>query len=162
MRSAWRFLRSSVHALQFFGAAVFLTATPPVAHAGHPRNVTHQQGATRVWINPSSRVYHCPGSRYYGATKRGSYATEADARAKGNRPAQGKACGPVHEPTGPVRPLGDFGSGNDVQVWVNTSSGVYHCPGSPYFRNTKRGQLMTEHEAKASGKRPAYGKTCGS
>ena len=48
---------------------------------------------TRVWVNTSSGVYHCPGSRYYGKTKRGTYMTEAEAVKAGNRPAYGRACG---------------------------------------------------------------------
>lgn len=46
----------------------------------------------RVWINTNSRVYHCPGTRYYGATSRGRYATEAEAISAGNRPAYGSRC----------------------------------------------------------------------
>jgi micrococcal nuclease len=30
---------------------------------------------SRVWVNTSSRVYHCPGTRYYGNTARGEYLT---------------------------------------------------------------------------------------
>ena len=46
----------------------------------------------KVWINTGSHVYHCPGTRYYGATKRGRYASEAEAISSGNRPAYGQQC----------------------------------------------------------------------
>ncbi|HVI57912.1 MAG TPA: hypothetical protein VM619_03425 [Luteimonas sp.] len=46
----------------------------------------------KVWINTGSHVYHCPGTRYYGATKRGYFATEAEAISSGNRPAYGTRC----------------------------------------------------------------------
>ncbi len=53
---------------------------------------TQSGQATRVWINTGSHVYHCPGTRYYGATKRGRYASEAEAVSGGNRPAYGQRC----------------------------------------------------------------------
>jgi opacity protein-like surface antigen len=53
---------------------------------------------------------------------------------------------------GPGRP--------DVKVWVNTQSGVYHCPGSRWYGATKQGQYMTQKEAQNKGYRPAYGKVC--
>ena len=40
-----------------------------------------------------------------------------------------------------------------ARVWVNTRSGVYHCPGSQYYGKTKSGEFMGEAEARASGKR---------
>ena len=48
----------------------------------------------------------------------------------------------------------------DVKVWVNTNSGVYHCPGTRWYGNTKHGEYMTQREAQKKGYRPAYGKVC--
>lgn len=48
--------------------------------------------AVKVWVNKTSKVYHCPGSRYYGKTKSGEYMTQGEAQAAGNHPAGGKAC----------------------------------------------------------------------
>jgi hypothetical protein len=48
----------------------------------------------------------------------------------------------------------------DVRVWVNTATGVYHCPGSRWYGNTKQGQYMTQAEAQEKHYRPAYGKVC--
>jgi hypothetical protein len=50
-------------------------------------------GSDKVWMNAKSSVYHCPGSKYYGKTKEGSYMTEADAKAKGGHAVKNKACG---------------------------------------------------------------------
>ena len=49
--------------------------------------------STKVWVNTASRVYHCPGTRYYGATQRGRYMSESEAMAAGARPAYGRRCG---------------------------------------------------------------------
>jgi hypothetical protein len=49
-------------------------------------------GAGKVWVNSSSKIYHCPGDKYYGKTKHGEYMTESAAVAAGNKPAMGKSC----------------------------------------------------------------------
>ena len=67
-------------------------APPQIAHS--KRAVSSYQGNpdVRVWVNTASGVYHCPGTRWYGNTKRGEYMTQKQAREKGNRPAYGKVC----------------------------------------------------------------------
>ncbi len=49
-------------------------------------------GDGKVWVNTASKVYHCLGTKYYGKTKAGKYMAEADAKAKGNRANNKKAC----------------------------------------------------------------------
>lgn len=126
-----------------------------------------------VWVNTSSGVYHCPGTHWYGNTKRGKYLSECAAIKDGNRPAYGKACGSDCQfvPTAPspapssanesTAPTSTQNAGNpDVKVWVNTNSGVYHCPGTRWYGSTKQGEFMAQKKAQEAGNRPAYGKVC--
>jgi hypothetical protein len=118
---------------------------------------------SQVWVNTKSGVYHCPGTQYYGNTKSGTYLSESDAKAKGYRPAHNKQCGStsVEKVEKPESRALSTAATSSVKVWVNSSSNVYHCPGSQYYGNTKRGRYMTESEAQATGNRPAYGRRCG-
>jgi len=48
----------------------------------------------------------------------------------------------------------------EAKVWVNTKSGVYHCPGTHWYGTTKSGEYMKQSEAQQKGFRPAYYRSC--
>ena len=141
------------------------------AAAPTPIHTSRGQNATiRVWVNTASGVYHCPGTRYYGNTASGEYMTESQAVQQGNRAAYGRQCDPS-EPALLKAPSAapssaktsralEPAAGSPIKVWVNTSSGVYHCPGTRYYGTTKTGAYMSQAEAEAAGHRAAAGRHC--
>lgn len=56
------------------------------------RNTSSVGGNGQVWVNTNSRVYHCPGSRWYGKTKSGEYMSESQAQSQGIRADHNKSC----------------------------------------------------------------------
>jgi len=47
----------------------------------------------KVWVNTNSGIYWCPGSQWYGKTKKGKFMGECDAIKEGYRPAYNRPCG---------------------------------------------------------------------
>jgi len=75
-------------------AAPTAATSPGAPSGGTPASkpATAQQtraanGGGVVWVNTDSRIYHKPGTRWYGKTKHGKYMTEADAKRAGYRAA---------------------------------------------------------------------------
>ena len=94
------------------------------------------------------------GSYSYSATPRGACARHGGVQ---------QWLAPTSAPTpkgAPTRPTAPPTPASGTQVWLNTPTMVYHCPGARWYGTTKKGLYMTEAEAKTKGARPAYGKTC--
>ena len=66
-----------------------------IPQRGHRGDTTSPTNAdVRVWLNTNSLVYHCAGTRWYGATRYGEFIRESEAVARGARPAYGRRCTP--------------------------------------------------------------------
>lgn len=114
--------------------------------------------------SPEDRRLYAETEREARAARRGLWSDHDpmppwDFRRGGQEPA--KQSPAQTDTKAPADRTPDEGQGSpDARVWVNTNSGVYHCPGTRWYGRTKEGLYMTQREAVAKGNRPAYGSVC--
>jgi hypothetical protein len=127
-------------------------AGAPAGATGLCNDGTYYTGATKQGA--------CRGHKgvkdWYGATAATPAKTPAAAAAA--TPATAPAPAPAAKAKATTAaPAAGGGAG---QVWLNTATNVYHCPGTQYYGKTKAGAYMTEAEAKAKGAHADHGKAC--
>ena len=102
------------------------------------------------------------GTAFSGASRRGACrghgGVQAFAPTLAAPAAPAAAPAPVLRPPAARAPTAV--GGGVGQVWVNSASNVYHCPGDRFYGKTKQGAYMSEAAARAQGDRPDHGNAC--
>lgn len=75
----------------------------------------------------------------------------------GTAPIAGAPTGGETISETPHQSVAGAAQASDIQVWVNTGSGVYHFPGQRWYGQTKAGQYMSEAQARQQGYRANRG-----
>jgi hypothetical protein len=135
------------------GAALLISTVALAQDTGKPKGLQ-----ARVWVNNITRIYHCPGSSYYGNTRSGEFMEEAQARGHGFRAVGSRGC--RNAANAERAPLPDTSRVSKRMVWVNTESGTYHCPNAADWGTTRRGRYLNEADASTAGHKPAAGRKC--
>jgi len=137
--------------------AVFGLGLPIIGHAQTPAvTATCKDGSA---FSGNSRSGACRG---HGGVKTWGAAPSQSSSAAPAAAAPAAAASPAPAATGSAAKPAPMtrGTAGPGQVWVNTNSKVYHCPGDRYYGKTKAGEYMSEAQAKSSGFKADHGKAC--
>ncbi len=142
-------------------------ASPAMAAAGPAPSGSTGQCKDGTYTTAESKKGACAGhggvKDWYGSTTaaKASAAPAAPAAAKAPAsPAAAAAPASAAKTSTAPRAAAPAAGGGPGQVWVNTNTKVYHCPGDKYYGKTKAGEYMTESAAKAAGNHADHNKAC--
>jgi len=66
----------------------------------------------------------------------------------------------LHLATPPQNPALASGADAHIKVWVDLKTGLYHCPGSAFYGQTRSGHFLSQVEAQMGNFEPAQRRAC--
>ena len=156
-------MKSSMAFLALAAGLIASSAAFAQAPAGAPAGSTGLCNDGSCTSNETKKGA-CSGHKgvkdWFGATATAAAPAKAAAPAPAAEPATTKTTPAATKTAAATPSTAPAAGGGPGQVWVNTSSKVYHCPGTKYYGKTKQGEYMTEAAAKAAGAHADHGKAC--
>ena len=142
------------------------TAAPAVVKAVPPVSAPTAPMAAKSAIHAVCK----DGSAFDGDTMKGACRGHGGVDKKATKAANSSS--PPAAPTAAAKagatpatkaatpPMAQAPGGGAGKVWGNTSTKVYHCANDRYYGKTKRGEYMSEADAKSKGFHADHGKAC--
>ena len=148
-------------------AAGLLTAQVVVAQAPAGSTGQCKDGTYTTAASKQGACRGHQGVKEWFAASTAPAPAKSTAPAPATAPAQAPAAAPAADAAPAAKPaktstasVAQAPGGGPGMVWLNTSTNVYHCPGSSYYGKTKAGAYMTEADAKAKGAHADHNKPC--
>jgi hypothetical protein len=148
-------------------AAGLLTAQVVVAQAPAGSTGQCKDGTYTTAASKQGACRGHQGVKEWFAASTAPAPAKSTAPAPATAPAQAPAAAPAANAAPAAKPaktstasVAQAPGGGPGMVWLNTSTNVYHCPGSSYYGKTKAGAYMTEADAKAKGAHADHNKPC--
>ena len=148
-------------------AAGLLTAQVVVAQAPAGSTGQCKDGTYTTAASKQGACRGHQGVKEWFAASAAPAPAKSTAPAPATAPAQAPAAAPAANAAPAAKPaktstasVAQAPGGGPGMVWLNTSTNVYHCPGSSYYGKTKAGAYMTEADAKAKGAHADHNKPC--
>jgi hypothetical protein len=145
------------------GMAAFAAQAQVPADAPAGTTVLCKDGS---YAAPDNKSGACRGHKgiktWYGkagaAPAAAPAAGAAPAAAAPAAPAPAAAAAP--KKTDKTAAMPEAPGGGPGKVWANDSTKVYHCMGDKYYGKTKKGEYLSEADAKAKGMHASHNKAC--